>query len=178
MSERAASYSLVARVFHWLSAAAVLSTIPLGVAMLNVEGPLQSRLYDLHRSCGALVLALTALRLAWRLTHTPPPLSSELPAWQRRAAQLVHGMLYLLLFATPLVGWAATSAYRAPISVFGLFQLPPLVAENRALSEKLFPVHTGLAMTLCAFLAVHIAAALYHHFVRKDGTLARMWPGA
>lgn len=173
-----ASYSPIAKAFHWLSAAAVLCTIPLGIAMLRVEGPVQSRLFDLHRSFGALVLALTALRLAWRATHPPPPLPESLPAWQHQASSLVHKALYVLLFATPLAGWAATSAFPAPISVFGLFILPPILSPDRALSEKLFVVHMTLAGALCLLLAAHIGAALYHRFVRRDGVLTRMWPGA
>lgn len=171
-------YSSIAQAFHWLTVPAILCAVPLGVAMLRVEGPVQTQLFDLHRSFGALVLALTALRLAWRATHPPPPLPDGLPAWQRRASRLVHHALYALLFATPLVGWAATSAYRAPIGVFGLFFLPPIVAEDRALSEKLFTLHMALAVALCVLFIAHIGAALYHCFVRHDTVLARMWPGS
>lgn len=171
-------YSPIAKTFHWLTVLAILCTIPLGVAMLRIQGPLQSQLFDLHRSFGALVLALTALRLAWRASHPPPPLPESLPAWQHLASRLVHGALYVLLIATPLAGWAATSAYRAPISVFGLFFLPPILAEDRALSEKLFVVHIVLATTLTLSLVMHIGAALYHRFVLHDAVLARMWPGS
>lgn len=171
------SYSPVAKVFHWLTALAVLCTIPLGLAMLRVEGPAQTQLFDLHRSFGALVLALAALRLAWRAVYPPPPLPESLPAWQHKVSSLVHGILYLLLFATPLAGWAGTSAYPAPISVFGLFVLPPIMSADRALSEKLFAVHMTLAGAMCLLLAAHIGAALYHRFVRRDTVLARMWPG-
>lgn len=171
------SYSPIAKTFHWLTVLAILCAIPLGIAMLRTEGPLATQLFDLHRSFGALVLALTALRLAWRVTHPPPPLPDSLPAWQHQVSRLVHGTLYVLLFATPLVGWAATSAYRAPIKVFGLFFLPPILSEDRALSEKLFVVHIVLAAVLTLLLVMHIGAALYHRFVRHDGVLARMWPG-
>lgn len=170
-------YSSIAKIFHWLTVLAVLCTIPLGLAMLRVEGPVQTQLFDLHRSFGALVLAVTALRLAWRATHPSPPLPEGLPAWQHRVSGLVHGALYVLLFATPLAGWAGTSAYPAPISVFGLFVLPPILAADRALSETLFTVHIVLAGAMCVLLAAHIGAALYHRFVRHDGVLARMWPG-
>lgn len=144
--------------------------------MMNLEGPLQSRLFDLHRSFGAVVLTLTALRLAWRLLHKPPPLPASVPAWQARVSRVVHWALYGLLFATPLMGWAGTSAYRAPISVFGLFFLPPIVTEDRALSEKLLGLHVVLMLMLAALIVMHVGAALFHHFVGKDGVLARMWP--
>lgn len=168
-------YSPVAKVFHWLTALAVLCTVPLGFAMLRIEGPVQTRLFDLHRSCGALVLALTAFRLAWRVTHPPPPLPESLPTWQRTSSRMVHGTLYVLLFATPLAGWAGTSAYPAPISVFGLFVLPSILSADRALSEQLFAVHVALAGALCVLFTVHAGAALYHRFVRRDMVLARMW---
>ncbi len=169
-------YSPVAKAFHWFTVLAILCTIPLGLAMLRVEGPVQTQLFDLHRSFGALVLAVTALRLAWRVTHRPPQLPASLPAWQHTASRLVHGALYVLLFAAPLAGWAGTSAYRAPISVFGLFFLPPIAPEDRALSEKLFTLHIALTVALCVLLVAHIGAALYHRFVRHDDVLARMWP--
>ncbi len=176
MPENTTGYTRPAKVFHWLTVLGVICAISLGLLMMNLEGPLQSRLFDLHRSFGALVLGLTALRLGWRVFHKPPPLPAGLPAWQHQVSQLVHWALYGLLFITPLLGWAGTSAYRAPISVFGLFFLPPIVDENRALSEKLLGLH-GLAMlALSALITMHVGAALFHHFVRKDGVLARMWP--
>lgn len=180
MSEAApASYSAPAQWFHWLTALAVLAAVGLGIAMNNVtDKPLASSLYDLHRSTGTLILALTGFRLIWRLFHRPPPLVPGLPAWQARAATIVHGLLYVLLFALPLLGWAGTSAYGAEISVYGLFILPPLLAENEPLSKVLLETHELVAFTLVALLIVHIGAALHHHFVGRDDTLRRMWPGA
>lgn len=170
-------YHAAAKAFHWLTAAAIFCVVPLGIAMTNASpGATQNQLYDLHRSFGALILGLAALRLLWRLFSPPPPLVDGLPRWQQLAARGTHCALYVLLFAVPLMGWAGTSAFRAPIVVFGLFELPPIAPQNRDLSAVLLDTHEILVFTLCAVLALHIAAALHHHFIRKDATLRRMLP--
>jgi cytochrome b561 len=177
MTSTTSGYRWPAKTFHWLTAAAVITAVILGLAMVNAQpGPTQNQLYDLHRSFGALILALTAARLLWRLYAPPPPLVPGMPVWQKTAASAMHGLLYVALFAMPLLGWAGTSAFPAPITVFGLFRLPPLLGPNRELSEILLEIHEAVAWVLCALIAVHIAAALYHHFVKKDATLRRMLP--
>lgn len=169
-------YGPVAKILHWLSAAVIIAAVVLGFAMNSVEpGATQNRLYDLHRSFGALILLLTGGRLLWRL-YSPPPPMPDLPAWQAKSATFVHRLLYVLLIALPLLGWAGTSAFPAKIMIFGLFELPPIVEPDRELSELLLELHELAALTLCALIAAHIAAALYHHIFRKDDTLRRMLP--
>ena len=176
--EPATGYTLPAKVFHWLTALAVLLAVPMGIAMTRIDGgPLQNQLFDLHRSFGATILALTGVRLLWRLFHPAPPPVAGLPSWQGVAARAIHYALYLLLFAVPLIGWIGTSAYGAPIVVFGLFELPALVPKDRALADLLLPIHGRLAIALTALFLLHGAAALHHHFVRKDATLSRMLGG-
>lgn len=178
MAASATRYRWPAKIFHWLTAVAVIAAIVLGFAMVNAEpGPRQNRLYDLHRSFGALILALTGLRLLWRLYSPPPPPVPGMPAWQERAAMWGHRLLYVLLFAMPLLGWAGTSAFPATIIVFGLFELPPLVEPNRELSTILLGIHGWTGWALCVVIAGHIVAALYHHFIAKDDTLKRMLTG-
>lgn len=177
MQAAAKSYSGGAKLLHWLSAFAVIAAIVLGFAMVSAErGPLQNQLYDLHRSFGALILALTGVRLLWRLYSPPPPPPAGQPAWQVKAALVVHRLLYVLLFALPLLGWAGTSAFPAKIMVFGLFELPPIVAPDRELSELLLGIHWRLAIVMCVLIAGHMGAALYHHIIAKDETLKRMMP--
>ncbi len=174
-----ASYSAPAKILHWLTAVCVLCGVTLGITMLNMQpGPSQNQVFDLHRSFGATILFLTGLRLIWRLYSPPPPLVADLPIWQEHAARITHGALYFLLFAVPLVGWTGTSAFGAPIVVFGLFELPDLVEPNKELATLLLNTHMTLAFILCGLVALHIAAALQHHFVRKDETLRRMLPGS
>ena len=134
-------YDLTARLFHWLTAILVLVQIPLGILVANFD---LGALYNLHKSNGVLILVVVICRLLWRMTHQPPPLSSDIPAIQRLAAHSVHWALYALLILQPIVGWIATSAYPAPVPFFGLFELPSIWGADRALSEQLFVVHLGL----------------------------------
>lgn len=172
------SYTRPARLMHWLTAALVLVMLPVGFIIANEwGGPLQSLLYSAHKSFGALLLMLVIVRLAYRLSNPPPPLPDDIPALQRLAAQATHWALYALLILQPLLGWAGTSAYPAPVPFFGLFDLPPLVAPNRGLSERLLGLHGLVGLTMAALAALHIGAALYHHFVRRDRVLLRMLTG-
>lgn len=178
MSDAILRYRAPAQILHWVSALAVITAVVLGIAMLNAEpGPTQNSLFNLHRSFGALILAVTGVRLVWRLYAPPPPLVPGLPGWQVFVAHATHCALYGLLFAAPLIGWAGTSAFGARIPVFGLFELPMILEKDKAVADVLLPLHQILAFTLCALVLVHIGAALQHHFVRKDDTLRRMLPG-
>jgi cytochrome b561 len=171
-------YSLTARTFHWTTAVLVLAVIPLGILMGNVGGgPLQDFLFNLHRSIGAVLLPIAVARLLYRIGHPPPPLPAEMPAIQAFAAHFTHAALYIFLIVQPILGWVATSAYRAPISVFWLFTLPPIWPENRGFSERLFGVHKVVGITMAVLLIAHVGAALFHHFIRKDDILLRMLRG-
>jgi cytochrome b561 len=119
-----------------------------------------------------------SLRLVWRLSHRPPPLPPAMPAWQRRIATLAPWALYALLLAIPLSGWLYSSAVGVPTVYLGLWQLPDLVGKDKALAEALKLAHKALNFTLLALVVVHVAAAIKHHFVDRDGLLARMrpWP--
>jgi cytochrome b561 len=166
------------RLLHWLTAGIVLALIPMGIFMANgPPGPLKDFLYNLHRSLGVTLIPIIVVRLLYRLTHTAPPLPADLPAIQRLAAHLNHYALYALLLVQPFVGWIATSAYPAPIPVFGLFELPPIWQADRAFSDRMFSVHRWIGVTIALLAAMHIAAALYHHFVRRDLILLRMLRG-
>jgi cytochrome b561 len=172
------AYSWTARALHWITAVLVLTMLPLGVVIANKwAGSWQDWLYNLHRSIGTVLMLVILLRLGYRLTHQPLPLPDEIPLAQRRAAPVLHWTLYTLLVIQPLVGWAGSSAFPAPVIVFGLFQLPMIAPANRALSDQLLFVHRSIGLTIACLVAVHIAAAIYHHFVRKDRVLMRMITG-
>ena len=175
----AQGYSPAARTFHWLTAALVLTMIPIGIAMANFDlGPaVEDPLYHVHRSIGALLLVITAARLIYRLGHPAPPLPADTPALQQFAAHATHWALYALLIVQPLVGWIATSAYRAPVLFFWMVELPPIWQEDRPFSEAMFTVHRSLGIFIAALICVHIAAALYHHFILRDRVLRRMVSG-
>jgi cytochrome b561 len=172
------AYSVTARVLHWVVAALVLFMVPVGIIIANEwGGPVQQPLYDLHKSVGVLLLPLVLARLLYRLTHPPMPLPADIPALQQFAAHATHWALYGLLIVQPVVGLIATSAYPAPLPMFGLFELPPVWPENRPLSERLFALHRWMGIAIAVVAAMHIGAALHHHFVRRDRVLMRMVTG-
>jgi len=172
------AYTPVARALHWIVAVLVIGLIIVGFMIANMaSGPLQDRLYNLHRSTGALVLLLAIIRLGYRLMHPPLPLPDDIPPFQKFVAEATHWGLYALLIVQPLVGWAATSAYRAQIIVYGLFELPPILPVNQPLSEQLFLVHKLLGFLMAAMILAHAGAALVHHFVKRDRVLMRMISG-
>jgi cytochrome b561 len=172
------AYTLTARTLHWVTAALVLFMLPLGFVIAHDwGGPLQDQLYNLHRSIGALVIPIILVRLVYRLAHPPAPLPDDIPAIQQLAANATHWALYALLIVQPFVGWIGTSAYRAPIVVFGLFELPPIWPEDRAFSDQVLFIHGLIGLAIAGLLAAHIGAALHHHFVRRDGILMRMISG-
>jgi cytochrome b561 len=179
MTDAAApAYTLTARTLHWLTATLVLLNLPLGLVIANNwGGPLQDQLYDLHRSIGALIIPIILVRLLYRLGHPPAPLPDDISPLQQFAANATHWALYALLIVQPFLGWIGTSAYRAQIIVFGLFELPPIWPEDRAFSDRVLLLHSLVGLTIAVLLAAHIGAALQHHFVRRDGILMRMISG-
>ncbi|MBM3488718.1 MAG: cytochrome b [Alphaproteobacteria bacterium] len=171
-------YAPLAKAVHWLTAFGVLFTIPAGISMVNLsQGPLQNTLYNLHRSVGFVVLVLACCRLATRIAYGKPPPHPSLSRFQRIASEGAHRALFALIFIVPLLGWAGTSAFGAPISVFGLFVLPPILSVDQALAKVLLRAHTVFAILMTAILCAHIGAALYHGVIRRDGVLSRMLPG-
>ncbi len=168
-------YTGVARLLHWTMAVLVLMTIPVGFILMKLpQGRVQDTLFDLHRSIGVLLFVLVAVRLGWRLAHPPPPLPDDLPAWQRVASGTVHRLLYAILLIQPIIGWWGTSAFGAPINVFWLFELPPLVSKDEAAAKQILGWHGIIGITLSVAVAIHVGAALFHHFVRRDAVLRRM----
>ena len=169
-------YTTTAIGFHWLLALALLTSFSVGLYMAGLPvSPQRLKLYNWHKWAGVTILALSALRLLWRLTHRPP---AELPApaWQQRAAHLTHGALYVLFFAVPLVGWAYSSAAGFPVVWFGVLPLPDFVSPDKAVAAFIKPWHGALAWALAGLAVLHVAAALKHHFIDRDGLLRRMMP--
>jgi cytochrome b561 len=171
-------YTLTARILHWITAALVLIMVPIGVAMANADfGGAQDTLYHLHRSIGVLLLPIVLIRLIYRLRNPAPPLPADIPRIQQLAAHMTHWGLYTLLIVQPVVGWIATSAYRAPILFFWLFEVPPIWPVDQAFSERMFAVHRLIGIAIVLLVCAHVGAALFHHFIRKDRVLMRMVSG-
>ena len=171
-------YSRTAIILHWSIAALVLSTIPLGLYGTNFEGDLARAAKDIHKPIGILILALTLVRVGWRLSHEPPALPDTMTLKHRRIARGTHAAFYVLLLLLPLSGWWMSSAVpvRHPIS-FGLFDVPFLPVPRGFMSAgPAHLVHTILGFSMIGLAALHIAAALKHRFVDHDDILARMLP--
>ena len=175
-------YTAVAIALHWLLALVILGMFSVGVYMTDLPfSPQRLKLYNWHKWVGITFLALTVLRLLWRATHRPPALSAAIthamPSWQMRAYHATHHLMYVLFFAVPLAGWAYSSAAGFPIVLFGQIPLPDLVGADKALAELIKPLHELTALALMGLAGLHLAAALKHHWVDRDGLLLRMMPG-
>jgi cytochrome b561 len=172
----------VAIVMHWLLALAILGIFVVGLYMADLPfSPQRLKLYNWHKWAGISFLVLTVLRLLWRVTHRPPTLpaaiTQAMPAWQTRAYHATHHLMYALFFAVPLIGWAYSSAAGFPIVLFGQIALPDLLPADKALAELIKPLHELAAWSLVVLAALHMAAALKHHWIDRDGLLLRMLPG-
>jgi len=171
-----ARYDNIAIGFHWLLALMIAGSFCVGLYMTGLPFSIQRvKLFNWHKWAGMTILALTALRLLWRLGHPPPP-EAPGPHWQQVAAKTTHRAMYALCLAIPLVGWAYSSAAGFQIVVFGVLPMPNLLATDKALAELIKPWHGWLAYALAALVAMHVAAGLKHHFVDHDGLLHRMRP--
>jgi cytochrome b561 len=150
-STTASHYTRTALGLHWLIAGFILAALFMGWTMTEMEvSPTKLKLYNYHKWVGVTVLALALVRVGWRFTHRPPPLE-------------------------PVTGWAYSNASGYPIVYLGRVPLPDLLDRDRLLAGQLVKVHGTLAAVLAAAVALHVLAALEHHFIRKDRTLRRMF---
>lgn len=172
-------YTGTAKGLHWTILALLVVQFIVAWTMPEIHRNTKPEtLINLHISLGVVILALAVVRLAWRATHGEPVPEDGLPPWQVRSARLVHWLLYLLLFALPILGWINASWRGFPVIMFGV-QLPKLVATHAPGFGWTGDVHSLLATyALLGLVGLHVAAALYHYFVRRDRVLQRMLPGA
>jgi cytochrome b561 len=174
---RGSRYRPAAKALHWLIV--LLVTVEFAIAILMPEihrdTPI-STLINLHFSFGLLIVAVMAVRLLHRLRHPVPLEAAEAPPLERLAALTVHRLFYLLLLVAPFLGWASASAHGLSVSLFGLIDLPALAAPKARWALQAGDLHMLLMWGLLALVGLHAAAALYHHFIRRDGLLRRMLP--
>src|SRR5689334_17070652 len=176
-SSSGSRYTGVAIGFHWLLALMIIISFSVGWYMSDLPmSPTRLKLFNWHKWAGITILALSALRLLWRLTHRPPP-DVPGPRWQQRMAHLTHWALYALFFLVPLAGWAYSSAAGFPVVWFGVIPLPDFVSPDKALAEVMKERHEVLAWTLGVLVLLHIGAAVKHQFFDRDGLIHRMRPG-
>nr|WP_211327683.1 cytochrome b/b6 domain-containing protein [Lysobacter pythonis] len=162
-----------ARLLHWLMAPLILAMLYIGVGMV-ASLPHRDTLLALHRPLGIAILLLALLRLAYRWRHPPPALPADLPRWQRFAAHASHWLLYALMLAMPLIGWATLSAGGYPVELFAGLVLPPLLPHDAALYAGLRALHGVLGYLFFAMLLLHAAAALSHAWMHGDGVFSSM----
>jgi cytochrome b561 len=173
----ATAYGSVARLLHWTIVALIIAQFVLASSAEDLPNGLEKlKLLATHKSIGMTVLMLALIRLGWRLANVVPPPPPTMPRWQVLAARTSHFLLYVLIIAQPVTGWIMSSARNFPVSYFGLFQWPDLVAPSDELHERFEEIHHFLAEALLVVAIVHAAAALYHHFVARDDVLLRMLP--
>lgn len=168
-------YNVLAITFHWGVGLIIIGLLAVGLIMDDLPKPDKYVVYGWHKAFGIIVLALVTLRFAWRMKKVPPALPASIPHYQVVISKITHLALYCLMFAMPLVGWMMSSAGGHPVSVFGL-PIPAIVEENKELGKLMHELHEWGAWALIALISLHIGAALYHQFIRKDGILLRMVP--
>ncbi|MCA0199252.1 MAG: cytochrome b [Proteobacteria bacterium] len=168
----------VAIALHWLMALGVVLSVIFGLGTVYIDDTQTSRsALALHQSIGFVMLLLALGRLYWRATHAAPPLPEGMATGQRVASFIMHATLYLFLLGMPVTGYIGLAARGREIPVFGLFNLPHLVPRSFDLSALSQDIHYYAQFALYVLVVLHIAAALYHRFVLKDGVLERMLPG-
>ncbi|MEO0763232.1 MAG: cytochrome b [Pseudomonadota bacterium] len=178
-------WGIVQRLLHWAAAGVILFQLAMGLYMTN----LVTDIYDqfahtqTHKSWGFVAFVLVLLRMVWRWVN-PRPAAPAMPRWQHVASEGAHIALYVLMVVLPLSGWLMSSAsplqdsYGIKNMVFGLFELPdPFVPGTTEMEKLLKAVHFYAAMGLIALVGLHVAAALKHQFVDRDGLLMRMVSG-
>jgi cytochrome b561 len=163
-------------LLHWLIAVCILSMLFIGVGMVSTIATRYLTLVALHKPLGIAILLLALIRLALRLHYGAPPLPADLPEPMKLAARLSHYVFYALMFVMPLLGWAMLSAASYPVVIFGGMHLPSIVPLNPGLHTVLWDAHHYLALAFFALILVHLGAALFHGFVRRDGVFEAMAP--
>ena len=170
------SYGWLARLLHWLIALLLVGLVVAGLTFTSMErGPERDELAAMHKSMALLTLLLMTVRLLWKFANPAPAAPAGTPGWQQAAATLTHWLLYAAVFFQLTAGILV--AGQRPIGFFGLIEMPPLLAENRAQHEFFEELHETGWIVIAALVALHVLAALYHHFVQKDDVLRRMTRG-
>ena len=167
-------FTALQRLLHWLIAVCILAMLFIGVGMLSTVAPKFLALVAIHKSLGIAILVLALIRLVVRLRYGAPALPADLPEPMKLAAHLSHYALYALMIAMPLLGWAMLSAAAYPIVVFGSVRLPAILPQSASLHSLLWDAHFYLAFAFFGLILLHVAAALFHALVRRDGVFQTM----
>jgi cytochrome b561 len=170
-------FTIVQRLLHWLMAIAILAMLFIGVGMVSTVGRQYLPLLVTHKTLGIAILVLALVRLVVRFISGAPALPADLPEPMKLAAYLSHVALYALMIGMPLIGWAMMSAAAYPIVLYGGIRLPAILPQSDSLHTLLWTAHQYLAFAFFALVLLHLAAALFHGLVRRDGVLGTMLLG-
>ncbi len=169
-------FTVVQRALHWLMAVCILAMLFIGVGMVSTVMPKYLSLVSIHKPLGIAILVLALIRLLTRLRYGAPSLPADLPEPMKLAAHLSHYAFYVLMIAMPLIGWGMVSAAAYPVVLFGGVNLPAILPQSGSLHTLLWNAHFYLAFAFFALILLHVAAALFHALVRRDGVFAAMAP--
>jgi cytochrome b561 len=169
-------FNVLQRFLHWLMAACILAMFFIGVGMVSTIMPKYVPLLLTHRTLGITILVLALIRLGVRARYGAPRLPLDMPEPMKRAAELSHYALYALMIGMPLIGWAMLSAGAYPVVLYGNVRLPAILPQSDALHTLLWNAHFYLAFAFFALVLLHLAAALFHALVRRDGVFESMAP--
>ena len=171
-------YTAVARAFHWLILALLIAQFSIAWTMPDITKTTpDAGLVAWHLSVGSTILFVMLLRLAWRLTHTPPPPPRDIAPALQLLSRATHWALYAILIALPVLGWINASSRGYPVRLFGVIPLPQLVPTGDAFGHRMGDVHGTVAWVLLGVVALHVTGALYHALVKQDGVIRRILPG-
>ncbi|MGO9421748.1 cytochrome b [Roseiarcus sp.] len=173
---RVPRFTPLQRARHWIMAVCILTMLFIGVHMVSSINPKYLTLITIHKTLGIVILVLALIRLAVRLRSGAPPLPLDLPEPMKLAAHLSHYALYALMIGLPLTGWAMLSSAGYPIVLWGGIWLPPIAPQSDGLHTVLWQAHVWLALLFYAVILMHVAAALFHALVRRDGVFEAMGP--
>jgi cytochrome b561 len=167
-------FTVLQRALHWLMAICILAMLFIGVGMVSTVMPKYLILVSIHKPLGVAVLVLALIRLAVRLIYGAPPLPADLPEPLKLSAHLSHYAFYVLMIGMPLLGWGMLSAAAYPVRLFGSLHLPALLPPSDSLHMLLWNAHFYLAFAFFGLILLHVAAALFHALIRRDGVFEAM----
>ena len=169
------SYGLITKILHWFVGLFIICMIIVGFTMSSmVSSPEKFELYKMHKAFGIIVLSLVVVRILWRITNTNVQAAAGVSSILQLAARIEHLLLYIFMLIMPISGVLMSRFAGFPVSVFDIFTIPAASEKSPELAKFFHETHQYTAFGLVALITIHILAALYHHFIRRDNTLTRM----
>jgi cytochrome b561 len=179
MSDARGDYRVTAKILHWISALAILATIPAGLIMVRpgIGRALQDTLFVFHKNIGVIILLLILARLVYRAFNPAPPLPASVPTWQARIASVSHWALYAMVLVMAVTGYVRVTTGGFPLEGLDALGFPRFLPRSDEIAETAKAIHATVRIPLTLLIIVHIGAALHHAVVRRDGVFNRMWFG-